>query len=196
MDISKTQYINCLSSYLPASNVGHAIGDISVLNIRMPSVGLSWRGRPTSADTLAATLYIYIHGYWDRTIFMGNALLLASSCPTAQWPDHGRHRNRSGAFAHRRSHARLHVFLAAVLPEGILSRLYSDRSLWPLRRRNKRVIIREERVHKKFVDVGYLSQKLSMSTSKRSSDLVNVPGKEKTIGSVAIKELLSRGASA
>ena len=42
--------------YLPDSKAGLAIGDISVLNIKTPSVGLSARGRSTLAVTLAATL--------------------------------------------------------------------------------------------------------------------------------------------
>lgn len=44
--------------YLPDSKTGLAIGDISVLNIKTPSVGLSARGRSTLAVTRAATLYV------------------------------------------------------------------------------------------------------------------------------------------
>lgn len=43
-------------TYRPTSNAGDAIGDISVLNNNNPSVGLSGRGRTTSAVTLADTL--------------------------------------------------------------------------------------------------------------------------------------------
>jgi hypothetical protein len=45
-------------TYRPTSNAGDAIGDISVLNNNNPSVGLSGRGRTTSALTLADTLRI------------------------------------------------------------------------------------------------------------------------------------------
>jgi hypothetical protein len=50
--VHQTLYI----TYRPVSNAGDAIGDISVLNNNRPSVGLSARGRTTSALTLADTL--------------------------------------------------------------------------------------------------------------------------------------------
>lgn len=43
-------------TYLPASNVGLAMGDISALKKSIPSVGFSGLGRITSAVTRAATL--------------------------------------------------------------------------------------------------------------------------------------------